>query len=199
MRDILTICFAHPSMKGFIMWGFWDGAHWLGNAPMYNQDWTIKQSGTAFIDQVFKKWWTDVKVNSSALGDATLRGYKGKYKITVKLPDGKLFTQNVDLDQDKSVTITTNSTGIKELSADLDLKILPNPAISPAKLVWLAPSLNEVAELQVRNSIGVLVLDKTVNMSDGHAELGNFQQTSGMYLLTLRTKNGLKTMKFMVP
>jgi endo-1,4-beta-xylanase len=199
MRDILTICFAHPSMKGFIMWGFWDGAHWLGNAPIYNQDWTLKASGTAFIDQVFSKWWNDVKINSSTTGEATLRGFKGKYKITVKLPDGKLFTQNVDLDQDRTVTITTNSTGIKELSTDLDVKIVPNPATSPAKLIWHTPSVNEVAQLQVRNSLGVLVLDKTVNMSDGHAELGNFQQVSGLYFLTLRTKNGLKTLKFIVP
>ncbi len=27
-RDFLTICFSHPAMKGFMIWGFWEGAHW---------------------------------------------------------------------------------------------------------------------------------------------------------------------------
>jgi endo-1,4-beta-xylanase len=198
MRDILTICFAHPSMKGFIMWGFWDGAHWLGNSPIYNQDWTVKQSGAAFIDQVFTKWWTDTKVNTSALGEATTRGFKGKYKITVKLPDGKLFTKLADLDQDKTITITTNSTATQEL-ADFDMKITPNPATFPVKLVWNSAFSEGTAQVQVRNSIGVLVFDKTINLNAGTVELDSFQQSSGIYLVTLKTKRGLQTLKLMVP
>lgn len=29
MRDILICAFSHPAMHNFLMWGFWDGAHWL--------------------------------------------------------------------------------------------------------------------------------------------------------------------------
>jgi endo-1,4-beta-xylanase len=198
MRDILTITFAHPSMKGFIMWGFWDGAHWLGNSPIYNQDWTVKASGAAFIDQVFTKWWTDTKVNTSSLGEATTRGFKGKYRITVKLPDGKLFTKLTDLDQDKTITITTNSTATQEL-ADFDMKITPNPATFPVKLVWNSAFSEGTAQVQVRNSIGVLVFDKTINLNAGIVELDSFQQSSGIYLVTLKTKRGLQTLKLMVP
>ncbi len=198
MRDILTITFAHPSMKGFIMWGFWDGAHWLGNSPIYNQDWTVKASGAAFIDQVFTKWWTDTKVTTSSLGEATTRGFKGKYRITVKLPDGKLFTKLADLDQDKTITITTNSTATQDL-ADFDMKITPNPATFPVKLVWNSAFSEGAAQVQVRNSIGVLVFDKTINLNAGTLELDSFQQSSGIYLVTLKTKRGLQTLKLMVP
>jgi endo-1,4-beta-xylanase len=198
MRDILTISFAHQSMKGFLMWGFWDGAHWLNNAPMYNVDWSIKPSGTAFIDQVFTKWWTDTKVNTSLTGESLQRGFKGKYKITVKLPDGKLFTQLVDLDQDKTVTITTNSTATHEL-ADVDMKLVPNPSSFPTKLVWNNKSLNEPAHVQVRNSIGVLVFEKTINLNEGSVDLESAQKASGIYLVTLRTKTGVQTLKLFVP
>lgn len=108
MRDILTITFAHPSMKGFLMWGFWDGAHWLPNAPIFNEDWTIKPSGQAFIDQVFKTWWTDVTETTPATGAFTVRGFKGKYKVSVYCPDGSIQTQEVDLDGDKEITLVTS-------------------------------------------------------------------------------------------
>ena len=27
--------FSHPATNGFLMWGFWDGAHWKDNAPYF--------------------------------------------------------------------------------------------------------------------------------------------------------------------
>jgi endo-1,4-beta-xylanase len=199
MRDILTICYAHPSMKGFLMWGFWDGAHWLGNAPIYNTDWTLKPSGTAFIDQVFSKWWTDTKVNTAATGEAKTRGYKGRYKITVKLLDGKIGTQIVDLAKDTSVTINTFTSNIYELGVDLGMTISPNPAISPINITWNTNILNEMAQLEIRNNIGQLVYNKTVNLSNGTAYIADFQKTRGLYFVTLKTTKGLQTQKLIVP
>ena len=199
MRDILTICFAHPSMKGFLMWGFWDGAHWLGNAPIYNQDWTVKPSGTAFIDQVFNKWWTDSKVNTSSTGEAAVRAFKGRYKISVKLPNGTSLTQIIDLTKDFTTNFVINTTGINELTTDYNLSILPNPATFPLKITWNSALLNETAQLQVRNSLGVLVFEKPVNMKDGGIEINHFQSASGIYFITLKTKSGLQTLKLVVP
>jgi GH35 family endo-1,4-beta-xylanase len=104
MRDILTISFAHPSMKGFLMWGFWDGAHWLGNAPLYREDWSLKPSGEAFIDQVFNQWWTNEIVETPANGTATIRGFKGKYRLRVSC--GNTITeQDVLLDGDQTIQV----------------------------------------------------------------------------------------------
>ena len=199
MRDILTICFAHPSMKGFLMWGFWDGAHWLANAPLYYQDWTLKPSGTAFIDQVFTKWWTDSKVNTSALGEATQRGFKGKYKITVKLSDGKTIVQTVDLDVDKTLTINTNNTTTQDLVSDFSLKVVPNPATFPVKIIWDNVSISEPAQLEVRNSIGVLVFEQKVNARENSLLWTDIHKASGVYFVTLKTKSGFQTLKVVVP
>ncbi len=198
MRDILTICYAHPSMKGFLMWGFWDGAHWLSNAPIYNIDWTLKPSGTAFIDQVFNKWWKDEKVNTSSTGEATVRSFKGKYKITVKLPDGKIGTQIVDLAKDTSVTINTFSTGIYELASDFNLHISPNPASSPVKITWNNTRINEIAQIQICNSIGVVVYEKKVNLTEGGIQLDNFKEANGIYFITLKTQSGFQTKKLIM-
>jgi endo-1,4-beta-xylanase len=200
MRDILTICYAHPSMKGFLMWGFWDGAHWLGNAPIYNADWSIKPSGTAFIDQVFTKWWTDTRVNSTATGEATARAFKGRYKITIKLPDGKVVFQVVDLDKDKTVTINSNgAVSTQDFNRDFELKIAPNPASSPAIISWNNTLLDETAHIEIRNSLGVLVFNKKIKSFENNLVLTDFQQSKGMYFVTLKTTRGFQTQKLIVP
>ena len=29
IRQYCRICFAHPSVTGILMWGFWEGANWV--------------------------------------------------------------------------------------------------------------------------------------------------------------------------
>jgi endo-1,4-beta-xylanase len=109
MRDILTITFAHPSMQGFLMWGHWDGAHWLGNAPIFREDWTVKPSGQAFFDLVFKKWWTDITISTNASGEAKTRGFKGDYEVIVHC-GGQTDTIELQLLKDTSLVVQLNCT-----------------------------------------------------------------------------------------
>ena len=32
-RDLLTVVFSQPSVKAFVLWGFWEGAHWKPRRP----------------------------------------------------------------------------------------------------------------------------------------------------------------------
>jgi endo-1,4-beta-xylanase len=192
MRDILSITFAHPSMKGFLMWGFWDGSHWLDNSPIYNKDWSLKPSGTAFIDQVFTKWWTDTKQNTATNGEAQNRCFKGKYKITIKLPNGKILTQNIDLDKDKTLTINTNgSVGTQDLAVDFGLKVSPNPTTDSIIHITWNPSFSaDSGQIQIINSAGASVFEKNINMNQGSFDLTDFQGGSGVYFVVLKTNKG---------
>ena len=82
-RDFLTAVFAHPSIDGFMMWGFWEGRHWRPRAAMLRRDWSTKPNGEAFRDLVFREWWTDVKGSTDADGVFRTRGFKGAYEIVV--------------------------------------------------------------------------------------------------------------------
>ena len=82
-RDILTLVFSHPSVGGFVMWGFWDGAHYANNAPLFTKDWTLKPAGQQYMDLVFSKWWTDTTCTSDASGSCLVRGFLGDYELTV--------------------------------------------------------------------------------------------------------------------
>ena len=93
MRDFLTVVFSHPSVTGFLMWGFWDGAHWKDDAPLFRKDWTLKPSGQAFFDLVFDAWWTDTEGQTDEQGDLMVSGFLGEYVITAR--SGGLSAQKI--------------------------------------------------------------------------------------------------------
>ncbi|QDS98075.1 endo-1,4-beta-xylanase [Adhaeretor mobilis] len=113
-RDFLTAVFAHEGMDDFVMWGFWEGAHWRPNAAMFNQDWSIKPNGQAFLDLVYDEWWTDEDL-IAADGSINLDGFKGEYEVTIMLNG-----------QEQTVTATLTEGGLvldvalSLLSADFD-------------------------------------------------------------------------------
>jgi endo-1,4-beta-xylanase len=96
LRDFMTIAFSSPNVNSFLMWGFWEGQHWLPDAAMYRQDWSIKPNGQAYKDLLFKRWWTNATGPSNAAGQYGTRGFLGNYKVTVTL-GAKSVVQNVVL------------------------------------------------------------------------------------------------------
>ncbi len=83
MRDFMTAVFSHPSVDTFLMWGFWEGAHWLPDAALYNRDWTIRPQGQVFQDLVAKTWWTNAGGVTDDKGAWKSRGFYGDYTVTV--------------------------------------------------------------------------------------------------------------------
>ncbi|MCY9663446.1 endo-1,4-beta-xylanase [Paenibacillus alginolyticus] len=82
-RDMLMATFSHPNVKSFTMWGFWDGAHWQNNAPLFRNDWSLKPSGEQWHKLIYETWWTDVTGKTDASGQYGTRGFYGDYDITV--------------------------------------------------------------------------------------------------------------------
>jgi GH35 family endo-1,4-beta-xylanase len=84
LRDYMTILFSHPAVNGIIMWGFWEGRHWLPTAALYRRDWSLKPNGKAWLDLVRRQWWTDVTVKTDTGGKCRTRGFLGDYEVTVQ-------------------------------------------------------------------------------------------------------------------
>ncbi len=85
MRDTMICTFAEEQMNGFLMWGFWDGANFESNSPVYDKEWNLKPGGRAYVDLVYNKWWTrDAKATTDASGKAVVRGFYGDYDVTVE-------------------------------------------------------------------------------------------------------------------
>jgi GH35 family endo-1,4-beta-xylanase len=106
-RDILTVLFSHPKVGGFLMWGFWDGAHWMKNAPIYTADWKLKPAGQAYLDLVFSKWWTDTTCTADASGACQVRGFLGDYELTVTSGSTtKVVAASMPSKAGQSITVT---------------------------------------------------------------------------------------------
>jgi len=80
--DFYRICFAHPAVKGIIMWGFWKRANWIPVSSMYSADWTINSTGEAYRNLIFEEWWTNASGKTNSKGFFSTSAYYGKYKIT---------------------------------------------------------------------------------------------------------------------
>lgn len=84
-KDFITAVFAHPAVKGFLMWGFWEGRHWKPRAAMFRRDWTLKPNGEAFYNTVFGDFWTDVRGTTDSAGAFATRAFLGRYSIEAKV------------------------------------------------------------------------------------------------------------------
>ena len=79
-RDFMTYMFSHPSVKAFVLWGFWEGAHWIPSGAMVRRDWSLKPNGQVYQDLVFKKWWTNADGKTGAKGTFATRGVPGRLR-----------------------------------------------------------------------------------------------------------------------
>ena len=106
-RDFMTACFSHPAVDTFIVWGIWSEKHWKPSRAMYDKKWNLKPNGKAWMDLVKKQWWTTETGKTDLQGKYQIRGFNGKYQITVTNVDGKTVKQNCKLNREgKTLTIT---------------------------------------------------------------------------------------------
>ncbi|MDX2072103.1 MAG: endo-1,4-beta-xylanase [Haliscomenobacter sp.] len=184
--DFLTMCFSHPSVDGFLSWGFWQGAHWLNNGPYFRQDWSMRPAGKAVSDLMFNKWWTNTSTSTNASGVAQVRGFKGKYRITVSL-NGKVgYVDTLNLTENTNLAVSLpTSVGVNDLSKDKFKLQFKNPV---AQGEAVAISCSE-APLQIQ----LIGMDGRVlrQMNKTGAKFNlTIPNPPGLYLLRVKLSNG---------
>jgi endo-1,4-beta-xylanase len=83
-RDFLTAMFAHPGVRGVLVWGFWEKRHWIPNAAFFRADWSLRPAGQVWLDLVRGQWCTEEEGETDARGEWRIRGFHGDYVITVQ-------------------------------------------------------------------------------------------------------------------
>jgi len=104
-RDFLTLIFSSPKFTDFLMWGFWERAHWLPAGAMYRADWSSKPQALVWNDLLFREWWTNERGATDNSGAYRTRGFKGDYNVTVNYVRLNK-TAMVKLDASGEVTMT---------------------------------------------------------------------------------------------
>jgi endo-1,4-beta-xylanase len=188
LRDFLTIVFSHESTDGFMMWGFWDGAHWYDNAPLFYQDWTLKPAGEAFIDLVFNQWWTNESALTDANGEFRMRGFKGLYKITIDCGD-EVLTDTIELKHDMLVVKSGGQliTDIESTNAQKDVRIFPNPA---RDVLYIEKTGNPAEEIRIYDAVGRQVYYEKTAVSNAAVPL---RFGSGIFQVVVKSGGRITT------
>jgi endo-1,4-beta-xylanase len=80
-RDLLIACFSHPAYTSFLLWGFWEGSHWIPSAASWKKDWTILKRGEVLEEWLGRRWRTELNLTTDAAGRIEWRGFPGHYDI----------------------------------------------------------------------------------------------------------------------
>lgn len=90
--EFLKTVFSHPAVDGFLMWGFWDGIHWQGNAPLFREDWSRKPTYDVYTDLVFEQWWTEESGETDSNGLFSVDVFLGEHDVSVRAERGSETT-----------------------------------------------------------------------------------------------------------
>ncbi len=158
LGDILTACFGHESMDGFIFWNFWDGHYWLNpGAHLFAEDWSVTPAGERYFELVFEEWWTDTTAMTSNEGLASIDGFKGKYEVFYGC-GAETIRQSFTLDKDTTLNLICDAqvTAVRpgQEQPSLAFQLVPNPGNGP---IFVELEKEEPAELRLFDLAGRLI------------------------------------------
>ena len=105
--EFLTAVFSHPKVTSFVMWGFWEGAHWRAEegAALFRKDWSERPAVGVFEKLIRKTWHTSETGRTGRTGKYSTRAFLGNYKITVKVGDKTMETQTEVIKNEDGKTV----------------------------------------------------------------------------------------------
>lgn len=107
LEALYRTAFSKPSVEGVLMWGFWAGSHWRGtNAAIVNLDWTLNEAGQRY-QSLLDEWTTTTNGPSDSGGAFRLRGFHGRYDITLTPPDGEPTLRRITLEPGEGTNVVT--------------------------------------------------------------------------------------------
>lgn len=114
MRDTFLTTFSHPKASAFIIWGYYDPMHWRRYGPFYDESWNEKPELKVWDDMVNKEFSTHETAVTDKDGKAVIRGFRGKYEITVEKDgvSGKnefMLTNSDNMERDNWVKAVINN------------------------------------------------------------------------------------------
>ncbi|MBT3294835.1 MAG: hypothetical protein HN919_05395 [Verrucomicrobia bacterium] len=83
LATLYATAFAHPSVEGIYMWGFWQKSHWRPDAALWNAEWSETLAAECYRELVFNRWWTRYEGKADAAGTCKVRVFLGTHDLTV--------------------------------------------------------------------------------------------------------------------
>ncbi|MCY2986674.1 MAG: endo-1,4-beta-xylanase [Planctomycetota bacterium] len=84
------VCFAHPAMRAITWWDLCDQGSWLPGGGMLRADMSPKPVYEQLRRLIHEEWKTSATATTDDEGRFTCRGFLGKYRLVIQVPDGKV-------------------------------------------------------------------------------------------------------------
>lgn len=98
LETLFRLGFSHPGVEAIMLWGFWEGSHWLGrDAALVDREWNLLPAGARIRDLLLHRWRTHVTIGADDAGILAFRGFYGTYTISARDEHGQLIWGTVDL------------------------------------------------------------------------------------------------------
>lgn len=172
LRDYLTMSFSQPGVSKFVQWGFWESAHYLPQAALYREDFSIKPNGQVYEDLVFGNWWTDVR-GTTIDGEFTTAAFKGNYDVLVEY-NGQIYTATAAVDGSGTSQVTLE---LPIVTTQDEFPVLESASMSPTMAMPLQvhtpaePSSTEQAIGNAEQTVDGIVGDADEVWQDVEDEL----------------------------
>ncbi len=93
-----TLAFGHPAIASINWWGLSDKNSWLKGGGLLDEDYNPKPVYTTLVKLIKEDWMTkNVSLTTGKDGNASFRGFYGKYQVVVTKPGGSQQTFDVHL------------------------------------------------------------------------------------------------------
>jgi hypothetical protein len=94
--NFYTALFAHPAVEAITWWDFSDHGAWQGApAGLLRRDMSPKPVYDRLMSLIREQWWTKTQTQTGAAGQAEVRAFYGKHRVTVVLPNGRTVEKDV--------------------------------------------------------------------------------------------------------
>ena len=118
LYDTFLSCFSHPKCGGFVIWGIEDSMHWRDDAPFFDRQWNKKPEYATWEHMVKEVYATHETAKTDANGVAKIRGYRGKYDITVSYGGKETVVKTTIVDSDNTerdncIVVTLDTGAVK--------------------------------------------------------------------------------------
>jgi hypothetical protein len=87
-----------------ICWGFWEGSHWKPRAAFWDRNWNVRPNGQVWLDLFEREWTTDETVTTDAVGQCTVRAFKGRIHVEAEA-NGRIDGVTLPLNGDEDLTL----------------------------------------------------------------------------------------------
>ena len=102
VEQFYRACFSHPAVRAITWWDFSDAGAWQGVAAgLVRKDMSPKPVYLVLDKLINREWTTKLKGRTKSDGTFSFRGFGGKYRVTVALPDGQTKSDEFHLSEGK--------------------------------------------------------------------------------------------------